>query len=118
MKTKDAIVDRLREHSGERPSIDLERPRAMFTQGGGIVGTDVCHDTIRFDDRGTLAVVLRAVDRAGNESLPASPELLTAEPDVLESCGCAAGAGGPGALAWLAGMLLWRGRLRKTSSSR
>ena len=26
LKTKDAIVDRLREHSGERPSIDLERP--------------------------------------------------------------------------------------------
>jgi 23S rRNA (guanine2445-N2)-methyltransferase / 23S rRNA (guanine2069-N7)-methyltransferase len=26
LKTKDAIVDRMREHSGERPSIDVERP--------------------------------------------------------------------------------------------
>src|SRR5688572_23892943 len=26
LKTKDAIVDRMREHSGERPSIEVERP--------------------------------------------------------------------------------------------
>lgn len=86
LKTKDAIVDRLREHSGERPSIDLERPSVRID-----VRLDRERATVSLDLSGESlhrrAYRARGVAAPLKENLAAAILLRSGWPAVAEAGG-------------------------------
>jgi hypothetical protein len=86
-------------YAGPTPEqIDLEHPRAVFLRSWAHVGVQSCHNELLFSEEGFLAIVLRAVDRAGNASAPTEPMMLTAPPEAA-SCGCGT-SGGDALIGW------------------
>jgi 23S rRNA (guanine2445-N2)-methyltransferase / 23S rRNA (guanine2069-N7)-methyltransferase len=88
LKTKDAIVDRMRDHSGERPSIDVERPNVRID-----VRLDHERVTVSLDLSGES--LHRRAYRARGVAAPLKENLAAA---ILMRCGWPALAGEGAAL--------------------